>query len=667
MLEFNCTSCGQRLTLAESWAGKKCRCGSCGQILDVPHPLAVPANSSATRSPATPRPNLNVPASESGSRGHTPKEEPTIPPHPDKPRSVSASSVPAAILLPPDAELYDFLAPPQSPDEIGRLGAYRILKVLGGGGMGVVFQAEDLHLRRPVALKTMLPVLAASAANRRRFDQEARAAAAIEHDHIVTIYQVGEDRGVPFIAMQLLQGESLETRLSRAGRLSAAEVLRIARQTAIGLAVAHERGLIHRDVKPSNIWLEARGEGGRVKILDFGLARSVAGDANLTRSGAILGTPAYMAPEQARGQPVDHRADLFSLGCVLYRACTGQPPFRGADVISTLMAVAEHTPPPPHQLNPQVPAGLAALIMQLLAKDPAARPSSARVVVQKVQELEGEPVRDRSEIDALPPAMAIPVGPASEIGRQSELNDGTLLLTHEPTPVAHKKRLLLMGLVCLGVGCILLLTLGVIGLVLWLKSSPAGDSSLSASGTSESKVANGLDPAVQAVVRDAVQKKNYTKTNIVGFPFAAEFTEVPPEGALLIGLEFGIGRWEPNNVIHSIRAIYLSEKGESLGEVHGKPTERLMIVKAKPGYAVGAVSLNTHLLIDGMRVTFMRIDRKYLDADQSYWEKVGTIGEKAGEGTTIGGGGAMVIGICGKDDGRVCNAFGLVLRGKTDK
>jgi hypothetical protein len=467
-----------------------------------------------------------------------------------------------------------------------------------------------------------------------------------------------------------------------------AEVLRIARQTAIGLAVAHERGLIHRDVKPSNIWLESIADCGlritdsssnpqsairnpqwqRVKILDFGLARSVAGDANLTRSGAILGTPAYMAPEQARGQPVDHRADLFSLGCVLYRACTGQPPFRGADVIATLMAVAEQTPPPPRQLNSQVPAGLAALIMQLLAKDPAARPSSARAVVQRIQELEGESVvRDRSEADALPPAMAIPLGPASEIGPQSELDDGTLLLADEPAPVAGKKRLLLVGLVCVGVGCILLLTLGVIGLVLWLKSSPPGDSSLSASGNSESKAANGLDPEVQAVVRDAVQKKNYTKTTIVGFPFAAEFTEVPPEGALLIGFEFGLGRWEPNDVIHSIRAIYLTEKGESLGEVHGKPTDRLMIVKAKPGYAVGAVSLNTHLLIDGMRITFMRIDRKYLDADQSYWEKAATIGEKAGDGTAIGGGGALVIGICGKDDGRVCNAFGLVLLGKTDK
>jgi serine/threonine protein kinase len=574
--------------------------------------------------------------------------------------------------LPADSELYDFLSPPESPGEIGRLGGYRILKVLGGGGMGVVFQAEDLHLKRPVALKTMLPVLAASAANRRRFQHEAEAAAAIEHDYIVTIYQVGEDRGVPFIAMQLLQGESLEARLSRAGRLAEAEVLRIARQTAIGLAVAHERGLIHRDIKPNNIWLEARGGGERVKLLDFGLARSVAGDANLTRSGAILGTPAYMAPEQARGQTVDHRADLFSLGCVLYRACTGQPPFRGSDAISTLMAVAEQTPSPPHQLQPPVSPRLSALVMQLLAKDPAARPSSARVVVQMIQELEGEKAPSQVETDSLPPAMAIPLGsaePASEFGRHTELNDGTMVLEGEPAPDTRKKKLLLASLVCLGVGFLLLSVLGVVGLVLWLKSAQNGPNSPLSQGTgaSDTKAPGGLDPEVQTIVREAIQKQNYTKTNIVGFPFAPEFTEIPPEGALLIGFEFGLGRWEPNDVIHSIRAIYLSDKGESLGKVHGKPTDRLVIVKAKPGYAVGAVNLNTHLLIDGMRVTFMRIDRKYLDADQSYSETVATIGDKHGEGSSIGGGGALVIGVCGRDDGRVCNAFGLVLRGKTEK
>ncbi|MBI1902769.1 MAG: protein kinase, partial [Planctomycetia bacterium] len=157
-----------------------------------------------------------------------------------------------------DRELFDFLAPPQSPDELGRLGPYRVLKLLGAGGMGVVFLAEDPHLSRQVALKAMKPVLAASESAKKRFLREARAAAGIENDHIVTIHQVGEDRGVPFLAMQLLRGESLEARLRREGRLPLPEVLRIARETAAGLAAAHDRNLVHRDIKPDNIWLESR-------------------------------------------------------------------------------------------------------------------------------------------------------------------------------------------------------------------------------------------------------------------------------------------------------------------------------------------------------------------------------------------------------------------------
>src|SRR5262249_54020502 len=148
-------------------------------------------------------------------------------------------------------EMYDFLAPPQRADEIGRLGPYRVLKVLGSGGMGVVFRAEDVQLQRPVALKAMLPALASSTSARERFLREARAAAAIEHDYIVPIYQVGEDRGVPFLAMKLLAGEPLEDRLKR-GELPLAEVLRITREIAVGLAAAHQRGLVHRDIKPAN-------------------------------------------------------------------------------------------------------------------------------------------------------------------------------------------------------------------------------------------------------------------------------------------------------------------------------------------------------------------------------------------------------------------------------
>jgi WD40 repeat protein len=289
---------------------------------------------------------------------------------------------------------YDFLAPPEASDELGRLGGYRVLEVLGAGGMGIVFRAEDPQLERPVALKAMLPALAAGEAARQRFLREARAAAAIRHDHIVSIYQVGEDRGVPFLAMELLEGQSLEHRVQREGRLGAAEVLRIGRQVALGLAAAHRRGLIHRDIKPANIFLEApsaepgaSATGGRVKILDFGLARAAEADVRITQQGAIIGTPGYMAPEQGEGKRLDARCDLFSLGCVLYLLATGAPPFSGATLVSTLLAVASENPRPPHERQHDVPRELSKLILSLLAKDPAARPRSAEAVADALERL----------------------------------------------------------------------------------------------------------------------------------------------------------------------------------------------------------------------------------------------------------------------------------------
>src|SRR5262249_49455327 len=157
---------------------------------------------------------------------------------------------------------------------------------------------------------------------RQRFGQEARAAAPLNHDHIVAILHVGEEKGVPFLVMPFLEGETLDDRLRRTGRLTVDETLRIGIETADGLAAAHARRLIHRDIKPANLWLEAGRD--RVKIMDFGLARGAQSSAHLTQAGMIIGTPAYMAPEQARAEPVDERADLFSLGCTLYVACTGK-------------------------------------------------------------------------------------------------------------------------------------------------------------------------------------------------------------------------------------------------------------------------------------------------------------------------------------------------------
>jgi serine/threonine protein kinase len=296
--------------------------------------------------------------------------------------------------------------------------------------MGVVFRAEDPQLERVVALKAMLPALARTPLAKQRFFREAKAAAALKHPNIVTIFQVGEDGGVPFLAMEFLNGESLDAHLKRQGKLAVTEVLRIGQEVAAGLAAAHEQGLIHRDIKPANLWLEprrgllpttapdtpARTSNARsgdtapdrlkairptvVKILDFGLARTVADQVHLTQSGAIVGTPAYMAPEQAEGAAVDQRCDLFSLGVVLYRMCTGEMPFKGATTLEILSALALHRPAPPQTLNPEVPVALSDLVMRLLAKKPHDRPASAQEVVDALRAVEQDHVEGRPSFQA---------------------------------------------------------------------------------------------------------------------------------------------------------------------------------------------------------------------------------------------------------------------------
>jgi formylglycine-generating enzyme required for sulfatase activity/serine/threonine protein kinase len=284
-------------------------------------------------------------------------------------------------------ETFNFLAPAQSADELGRLAHYRVLKVLGRGGMGIVFMAEDTRLQRIVALKVMLPSTAEKAIARERFIREAHLTAAIEHDHIVTIYEVNADNPVPYLAMQFLKGMTLEDWLKAGKRLNIPQIMRIGKEIAKGLAAAHARQLIHRDIKPSNIWLDATNKG-RVKILDFGLARPTNEETHLTQEGMILGSPAYMSPEQAYGQDVDERCDLFSLGCVLYRLCAGKMPFTGKDAMSMLLAITSEEPPALAQLRDDFPLALAELIHLLLAKKPENRPASAKDVVQAIQNIE---------------------------------------------------------------------------------------------------------------------------------------------------------------------------------------------------------------------------------------------------------------------------------------
>ena len=281
--------------------------------------------------------------------------------------------------------IIDALRPAQEVDELGRLADYRVLKVVGCGGMGVVFLAEDTQLRRRVAIKAMKPEVAARPSARQRFLREAQAIAALEHDNVVTIHQVGEDNGIPFIAMQYLKGESLRSRLDREEKLTEEDAIRVVSDVAAGLSVAHELGLIHRDIKPGNIWIE---EGtGRAKVLDFGLARSNR-DGDLTQTGAIVGTPKYMSPEQALGELVDKRSDLFSLGSVLYHSLVGRPPFTGKSVTGLLMAVAKAEYQPVEKASPTIHPYIARIVGSLLSREPAARPPSAAVLVEDLHALE---------------------------------------------------------------------------------------------------------------------------------------------------------------------------------------------------------------------------------------------------------------------------------------
>jgi serine/threonine protein kinase/Flp pilus assembly protein TadD len=270
-----------------------------------------------------------------------------------------------------------FLAPADGPDYLGRLGPYHVVSVIGQGGMGVVLKARDPRLNRLVAIKVLAPQLAAYLGARKRFLREAQAAAALNHEHVVTIYAVDEFNGFPYIVMEYVVGPSLAEMIGRGKRSAIRDTLRIGSQIAAGLAAAHQQRLVHRDIKPANILLESSGS--KVKITDFGLARAV-GETQITHTGQVTGTPEFMSPEQARGEDLDHRSDLFSLGCVLYAMCSGQSPFRAKTCWEAIGRVCNEQPRPLREIAPETPDWLSAIIAKLLAKDPNARYQSAAEV-----------------------------------------------------------------------------------------------------------------------------------------------------------------------------------------------------------------------------------------------------------------------------------------------
>ena len=273
----------------------------------------------------------------------------------------------------------EHLKPSDDPAVLGRLGCYDVLDIIGRGGMGVVLKGFDRELKRFVAIKALAPHLAHSALARKRFAREAQAAAAVVNPHVIAIHQVQPSGQLPFLVMPLLTGESLAHRLKARGTLELTEILRIGMQAAEGLAAAHGQGLIHRDVKPANILLEKGVE--RAVLTDFGLARA-ADDVSMTRWGIIAGTPEYMSPEQARGEALDGRSDLFSLGCVLYEMATGVSPFRTDSTMATLRRIVDEQPTAMAALVPELPPWFIHIVERLLSKDPVQRFASANEVSQ---------------------------------------------------------------------------------------------------------------------------------------------------------------------------------------------------------------------------------------------------------------------------------------------
>ena len=297
-----------------------------------------------------------------------------------------AHSEAAAMNQDDDSSDLEFLAPASRPDSLGRIGHYEVLQVIGKGGFGTVLRAFDDVLQRVVAIKVMAPVLAATSPARKRFTREAQSSAQVRHENVVQVYEVGE-QPLPYLVMEFIPGETLQQRLDRIGPLDVPEVVRIGRQIAEGLAAAHATDLIHRDIKPGNVLLE----GGhlKVKITDFGLARA-GDDASMTQSGMIAGTPMYMAPEQVLGQMLDQRADLFSLGTVMYQMAAGRVPFRAPNSVAVLKRVADDTPRPIREVIPETPQWLCDIISKLHAKNPAERYQSAREVADVLADCEAQ-------------------------------------------------------------------------------------------------------------------------------------------------------------------------------------------------------------------------------------------------------------------------------------
>ncbi len=319
----------------------------------------------------------------------------------------------------------NFLSPSHVPGQLGKLGSYGILEVIGRGAFGIVLRALDPKLNRVVAIKVLAPELAGNANSVRRFQQEAVAAAAVSHDHVVTIHAVEDATALPYLVMECIIGQSLHQKIERSGPLPIEEVLRIGMQIAFGLAAAHKQGLVHRDIKPANILLENGIQ--RVKITDFGLARSL-DDLAATQTFQVAGTPQYMSPEQAHGNTIDQRSDLFSLGSVMYAMCTGRPAFRAESVMGILKRVCDEIPQPIPEINPRIPRWLDDIVAKLMAKRPEDRYQTATEVAELLRDRLADVQQNREIISSPPPPKPIPLPLANYANNPQQPSSGVPVL-----------------------------------------------------------------------------------------------------------------------------------------------------------------------------------------------------------------------------------------------
>ncbi len=407
------------------------------------------------------------------------------------------------------------------PDELrGRLlgGRYRIGAVLGRGGMGTVYEAVQESLGRPVAVKVLHPLLSHDADTMARFRKEAEQAGSLSHPHIVHVLDFGFEPGGPaWIAMERLQGESLGQRISRVGVLGQGAVVTMALETLSALQAAHEARLVHRDLKPDNIFLaRAAGVGEVVKVLDFGIAKLLDGGAAaaLTATGMVMGTPLYMSPEQAQGRVVDARADLYSLGAVLFEALSGKPPLQADSYTALLITIVTEPAPSLAARRPDVHPGLAALVDRTMAKDPGARFASAREMADAIRSLglvekdsapavsptDSSPLALAATVEgtATPPAPAAPPAPSlSEPGRPAR---GPLVRLRWPRAA--------------GIGTILVAVLAVFA---WVGSAELSPSGSAPTAGAPAPVAPGASPS-----------QDTTTTELPSSPPSVPIVPAPP-------------------------------------------------------------------------------------------------------------------------------------------